>query len=92
MEVLPIGLTPNAPWVVWRQASKDPRPTRCCILRSQPDRQYGGFEPIHVLVRNCRHHGRLIRAHEPQSGSCAPSDCDEGAPGFKMWMRTSRTA
>ena len=37
--LLPIGLTPNAPWVVWQQASKDPRPTRCCILRSQPDRQ-----------------------------------------------------
>ena len=39
IDLLPIGLTPNAPWVVWRQASKDPRPTRCCILRSQPDRQ-----------------------------------------------------
>ena len=49
-DLLPIGLTPNAPWVVWRQASKDPRPTRCCTLRSQPDRQTVDYRVIAVKL------------------------------------------
>jgi hypothetical protein len=36
----------------------------------------GGFKSVHVLVRNCRHHGHLIGSLEPKPGARAPSDCD----------------
>jgi hypothetical protein len=44
---------PSRPFSALPRAPTDPRPTRCCTLRSQPDRQLSAYQTRAIADRSC---------------------------------------